>query len=391
MDGLHVVVIGAGVFGAASALALAERGHRVTLLDPGPIPHPLAESTDISKIVRLDYGADEEYTALMERALAGFRAWNARFSAQLFHETGLTFLCRAPMAPGGFEYESHALLSRRGHRLERLDAAEIRRRFPAWQGPWVDGYFNPQGGWAESGKVVAALVREAERAGVLLREGSRVVRIEEQAGKVTGVVLETGEIVKAERVVVAAGAWTPDLLPHLAASFRAVGQPVFHLQPADPEPFRAPVFPVFGADIARTGYYGFPVNAQGIVKIANHGPGRPMHPSSDARQVTAAEERALREFLKENFPLLATAPLVATRICVYGDTLDAHFWIAPDPALEGLVVAAGGSGHGFKFAPVLGELVVAALEGAENPFLAKFRHRPEMQAMRGEEAARYQG
>ncbi len=128
----------------------------MTLVDPGPLPHPLAESTDISKVVRLDYGADEEYTALAERALDGWRRWNRDWPAPLFHETGVTFLAREPMRPGGFEHDSFALLARRGHACERLDAAAIARRFPAYRpGALVNGYYNPQGGWAESGAVVA--------------------------------------------------------------------------------------------------------------------------------------------------------------------------------------------------------------------------------------------
>ena len=96
-------VVGAGVFGVTAALALRRRGYSVTLIDPGPLPHPLAASTDISKVVRLDYGPDADYTALMERALDGWREWNAVWPEPLFHETGIAFLCRAPMSPGGFE------------------------------------------------------------------------------------------------------------------------------------------------------------------------------------------------------------------------------------------------------------------------------------------------
>ena len=134
---MHVAIVGGGIFGVTAALAFRARGCDVTLLDP-QLPHPLAESTDISKVVRIDYGADADYTELGERALAGWRRWNARWP--LFHETGVTFLSRAPMAPGGFEHDSFALLTRRGHPVARLDAAECVRRFPAYRpGAYVDG------------------------------------------------------------------------------------------------------------------------------------------------------------------------------------------------------------------------------------------------------------
>lgn len=387
----HVVIVGAGIFGVSSALALRSRGYRVTIVEPGPIPYHLAESTDISKIVRADYGPDETYTELMERALAEFRTYNARLSRPLFHETGLLFASRAPMAVGSFEYESFHLLRRRGHAVERLDAAVIRKRFPVWSDQFVDGYFNPRGGYCESGAFVAALAEDASKLGVAWILGEKVVQIEESGGRIRGVRLSNGQTIAADEVVVASGAWTTDLLPELAGVLRAVGQPVFHLRPANPEVYHPEVFPVFGADISRTGYYGFPVNRDGIVKIANHGVGRQMHPDSAERIVNVEQEQALRAFLADTFPSLSDAPIVYTRICVYGDSRDEHFWISRHPEIAGLVIAAGGSGHGFKFGPVIGDLVVDALEGNPNPVLQKFRYRPETLTSHGEEAARFRG
>jgi glycine/D-amino acid oxidase-like deaminating enzyme len=410
-----VVVVGAGVFGVSAALEFRARGFAVTLADPGPLdpPHVLAESTDISKIVRLDYGSDETYTEMMERALLGWRRWNAAAQESgrepLFHETGVMFLTRRPMTPGGFEHDSFELLSRRGHRLERLDAAAIRARFPAWNADrFVDGYFHPAGGWAESGRVVGRLVEEARAAGVRLVPSFRAARILEAGSRAAGVADDAGARIEADLVVVTAGTWTPRLCPWLAPHLRSVGQPVFHLVPPPPSRsrsrsrsrseeaearFGASSFPVFGADIARTGYYGFPLHPErGVVKIANHGIGREMDPDGAAgeRVVTAAEEAALRAFLEDSIPGLAAAPLASTRVCVYGDTWDQHFWIAPDPNREGLVVAAGGSGHGFKFAPLLGSLIADAAAGIVVP---RFRWRTDACRddghARGEEQARH--
>src|SRR5262249_4293588 len=154
------------------------------------------------------------------------------------------------------------------------------------------------------------------------------------------------------------------------------GMPVFHLRPDDPAPFEAARFPVFGADISTSGYYGFPLHPEaGVVKVANHGVGRPVHPSSPERAVTAEEPAGLRAFLDDTFPALARAPLAATRVCVYTDTWDGHFWIARDPEREGLMLATGGSGHAFKFAPLIGAWVADAVEGRVH---AKFRWRPEV-------------
>jgi sarcosine oxidase / L-pipecolate oxidase len=106
--------------------------------------------------------------------------------------------------------------------------------------------------------------------------------------------------------------------------------------------------------------------------------------------VTEAEARRLREFLRLTFPALAAAEIVTTRVCLYCDTWDGHFWIDRDPEREGLVLATGDSGHGFKFAPLLGKWVADALEGEPNPMLFKFRWRPEARPPQSAEAARYQ-
>src|SRR5262245_40359997 len=127
-----VIVVGAGVFGLSSALALRARGCVVTVVDPGPIPHPRAASTDLSKAVRADYGRDDLYTDWMLEALPRWRAWNERWGRELFHETGVAFLSGRPPQPGGFEHESARRLIARGIPVELLRGEEITRRFPQW-------------------------------------------------------------------------------------------------------------------------------------------------------------------------------------------------------------------------------------------------------------------
>src|SRR6266481_2729387 len=105
-----VIVVGAGINGVTTAIELRKRGQEVVLVDPGPLPHPLAASTDISKAVRAAYGADEDYTALAERSIERWRTWNEEFGTELYHEVGFLFLRRRAMQPGDFEYESLKLL-----------------------------------------------------------------------------------------------------------------------------------------------------------------------------------------------------------------------------------------------------------------------------------------
>ncbi len=392
MGGQRVIVVGGGVFGVAAARELAARGHRVCLIDAGPVPHPLAASTDISKVIRMEYGPDEVYMELMEAAREGWLTWNRDWEKEglgpLYHETGVLMVCRDEMKPGGFEFESWQRLLKRGHQPERLDAEGITSRFPAWKpGRYVDGFFHAEGGYAESGRVVEVLARDAQRLGVELVENRRVVAVLDGGGRVRGLRDDQGAEHAADAVVVAAGAWTGKLLPHLSQAIRATGHPVFHLRPPEPELFAAERFPTFTADVARTGYYGFPLNRDGVVKIANHGLGVAIDP--DAPRAVGTEDRErLDSFLAATFPSLQDAGVVYTRLCLYADTQDEDFWIARDPDLGGLTVASGGSGHGFKFGPVLGSLIADAVEGRANRWLEKFSWRPGLTLDQGREAAR---
>jgi glycine/D-amino acid oxidase-like deaminating enzyme len=408
----RVIVVGAGINGVTAAIELKTRGHEVTLVDPGPLPHPLAASTDVSKVVRTAYGADEDYTALAERSIQQWRKWNEEFGATLYHEVGVMFVRRRKMDAGDFEYESFELQKKLGLRVTRMDSPQLWKRFPAWNPElYKDGVLEIEAGYAESGRAVAVLIKRAKSAGVELREGYKFVALDEVNGRVSGVIMSEVEEshgedlqlvsrapstslgmtrVAGDFVVMAVGAWTPYLLPLSRKFFRATGQPVFHLKPSKPELFAPERFPVFGADITTTGYYGFPLNRDGVVKIANHGSGREISPDSSGRMVTSEDEANLREFLASTFPTLADAPIVHTRVCMYCDTHDGHFWIARDPERERLVIAAGDSGHGFKFAPVLGEIIADALEGRDNPLLEKFRWRPEVREGTATDAARFQ-
>jgi glycine/D-amino acid oxidase-like deaminating enzyme len=421
-----IIIVGAGINGVSAAIELKKRGHKVILVDPGPLPHPLAASTDISKAVRAAYGADEEYTDLAVRSIKLWREWNKQFGAELYHEVGVMFVRREEIKPGDFEYESFKMLEKRGRNIERMNSLELWKRFPAWRPElYRDGVLELEAGYAESGRVVATLIRHAKSLGVELREGVRFVQLDEDDQRVKGIVLEHPPLhhvipseakrsrgmpkhdpkvtqggpwtplgmtpIAGDVIVMAVGAWTPYLLPFTKNFFRATGQPVFHLKPQQPELFAPERFPVFGADITTTGYYGFPLNREGVVKIANHGPGREMSPDSSDRVVTAEEERNLREFLSSTFPALADAPIVYTRVCMYCDTHDGNFWIARDPEREGLLIAAGDCGHGFKFAPVLGQIISDAVEEKSNPLLKKFRWRSEVPVGAGTDAARFQG
>lgn len=380
-----ILIVGAGVFGLTAALALRQRGWRVTVVDPGPVPTPTAASTDISKVVRMDYGADELWTELGRKSLERWPGWNRESGQPLFHNDGFLVLSRAPMQPGGFEFESFKLLTAQGEKLERLNSSLIAARFRAWAAErYPDGYLNPTGGWAESGRVVAWLAQKARHEGVPVVERCAFARFLENGSQVVGVQAQDGREFRADLTLLATGAWTPTLLPELADVMWATGQPVLHFRVAHPAEWQAPRFPVWAADIGRTGWYGFPALADGTLKVANHGPGRRVHPDAP-REVFPADEPRFRAFLRDTFPSLADAPLIGTRLCLYCDTFDGNFWLDHHPQRPGLFVAAGDSGHAFKFAPVLGELIADAVERQQQGATRRFSWR-ERKAPGGEGA-----
>ena len=393
MTSYDFLIVGAGIYGITTALELNKRGYQVGMINPDQIPHPLASSTDISKVIRMEYGTDLLYMEMVDQAIDTWHAWNDKFGEELYHEVGFLMVCRAPMETrlNAWDWTSYQNLIARGHHPERIDSATLAERFPAFSSNvYVDGFYHARAGYAESGRVVENLAAQARARGVTIHEGQTADEILIADGAATGIRTREGETFNAGHVIVCAGAHTPYLLPELQTVMHVTGHPVFHLRPSNPERFTAATFPVFSADIAYSGWYGFPLHPhENVVKIANHGVGVRLHPEHDERVVTDAEEASFRAFLAEAIPSLADEPIVYTRRCVYTDTLDGHFWIDQHPTIKGLSVGTGGSGHGFKFAPVLGELIAAAALGDDHPWLDRFRWRELSAATSTDEEARY--
>jgi len=278
---------------------------------------------------------------------------------------------------------------------------EIKAVFPAGlqTGDFVGrhGYSNKIGGWGEAQRAIElGLARVAAKGGVI-RGGAEVVSLQKAGKKVTGVVLKSGEVVSADLVLVAAGAWTPTLLASPAINARmppvvATGQVVCMMQ-LTPDEYKlqsqCPV--VFNLD---TGFYIFPPTADGIVKMAIHDKGwthsaapsavgsavsvpRTKLSASNGGAVPAEAVRIIRAYLKEHYPALARKPFVDTRLCWYCDTVSGDWLIDYHPDYDNLVLATGGSGHAFKFAPNIGREVLKIIERApNNPFADRFSFAP---------------
>lgn len=382
------LVVGGGAFGLSAALELRKRGRQVVVVAPQPLPNPEAASTDISKMVRMDYGADRFYTRLADVAIDRWREWNAT-GPHLYHEDGFLILSTTGLESGGYERDSMEALAAEGHEVDRVDADWVRRTVPALSVPApTAGYLNRRAGWARSGRAIATLATWARAAGVEFVDG-RAASVLVEADQVVGCRLEGGDTVDADVVILAAGAWTPRLLSGLDGFLSVTAQPVVHFDVSDRvDRYRPPHFYPWALDIARTGWYGFPATPDGVLKIGHHGRGWPLDPDGD-RSVPGEFVARVRAFVATHLPDLVDAPIADAHLCFYTDTADGDFLIDRHPDVGGLVVATGGSGHGFKFAPVLGEVIADIATDEATPWASRFAWRtvatPRREAARASE------
>lgn len=393
MKKYDILVIGGGIYGITAAVELAQRKYSVGLINPDTIPHHMAASTDVTKAVRMEYGSDKEYFKMVEMAIEKWHSWNDFFDEKLYHEVGFLMLCKDSIESEKHTFEKHSYqnLLEAGYASDRLDAKGISERFPAVNTTeYIDANFNSKAGYADSALTVQKLADYARSLGVVIHEGQTAASFEVNNGRLTAVNTKEGETFHCGHALVAAGAHTPILLPELQPYMKSTGHPVFWLKPKNPANFIPPRFSVFTADISNSGWYGFPfLEKQGIVKIAKHSNGTPVHPENDDRQITDAEVADMRSFVKMTFPELEHAPLVFTRRCLYIDTLDGHFWIDKHPDIKGLSVSTGGSGHGLKMAPLLGAMAADMIEGKSHMFSERYRWRHLSSDTSQVEEARY--
>ncbi len=357
-----VVVVGAGVFGAWSALRLAEAGHHVTLIDAYGPANGRASSADHSRVMRAGYGADAIYSRW---ASASLRDW-AWLSTET-HQTLLTTTGALFMGEPGNAYvrDSYQTLSAIGLGAEWLEPTEIAVRFPqisiAGLGPAL---FEPNAGVLRARAGVQALVGFAvSRAGVDYRL-ARVAALDESRGAAE-VRLSDGSAVDADLFVMACGPWLPQILPHaIGGRIRPTRQEVLYYGvPAGDERFSKPNLPVW-IDFA-AGVYGIPdIDSHGFkVGIDRHGP--PIDPDTADRVIDPDIVASTRDWLSRRFPRLGSAPLLDARVCQYENTSSGDFIIDRHPAWSNVWIVGGGSGHGFKHGPSVARHVVELIAGRE--------------------------
>jgi len=349
-----VAVIGLGVMGSAALAALARRGRRVVGIDRFAPGHDRGSSHGATRIIRLGYFEHPSYVPLLRAAYPLWRDIEARSGRPLLSITGIVEI-GAPAS----DLVAGTLRSSRLHGLahEILDAPSLMKRFPAFRVPGdFIGVFQPDGGFVRAEPAVAALQALARDAGAELRMDVQVLGVEPRRDGVR-VLTQHGDV-HAGSAIVTAGPWLKSLVPQLAVPIRVTRQVLGWFEPAEQARglFAAERFPVFLLQNADGVYYGFPADHDGVKVAKHHHFDEAVNPDRYDRTVSAADEAAIRVALKAHLPD-ADGRLLAAKTCLYTMTPDGDFILDRLPDCPQIVVASPCSGHGFKFAPVIGEIL----------------------------------
>ncbi|HKQ98771.1 MAG TPA: FAD-dependent oxidoreductase [Candidatus Polarisedimenticolia bacterium] len=354
-----VAVVGAGVFGSWIAWTLRRAGKSVALLDAHGPGHARASSGGQTRVIRIGYGEQEIYSRWSLRSLGLWKTLAKRPGCgDLFQKSGVLWLARGdnPLVT-----KTLATLKHLKVRHEVLDATAIGRRWPQFDlGPISWGLYEPESGFLLAYEGVQAVARAAIDDGVTFI-GEAAMPILSAAGPVASLPTRSGGAVEAGRYVFACGPWLPRLFPDLLGRrIFTTRQEVFYLGPPPGDtrfqPVSIPVWLDFGEEI-----YGLPDYKGRGFKLAvdRHGP--PADPESMERVVTPEITARVREYAGRRFPALSSAPIIGSEVCQYENTSNGDFLIDRHPAHDNVWLVGGGSGHGFKHGPAIGEYVAERL------------------------------
>jgi glycine/D-amino acid oxidase-like deaminating enzyme len=374
--GEHIVVVGAGAFGGWTALALRRAGVRVTLVDAWGAGHSRASSGGETRAIRAVYGGVPIYSEMAARAMTLWREAERQWARQVLYRTGALWMCESD---DSYVRRSIEPMKAVGLEVEQLAPAEGARRFPQMSFRDVRSvYFEPEAGYLAA-RAACEMVRET-----LVREGGEYRRGWGRPGATSGarlsnVTLSDGGTLAADRFVFACGPWMAQVFPDvIGRRIVATRQEVFFFgTPPGDTRYDAGTLPVW-VHIGERLVYGVPAHDRRGLKIADDTAGAAVDPTTMNRAPSADGLERARTILGERFPALAGAPLVEARVCQYEASSDGHFLVDRHPQLENVWLVGGGSGHGFKMGPALGEHVASVMQGrsAVNPLFAYARLRP---------------
>jgi sarcosine oxidase len=349
-----VAVIGAGVFGAWTAYCLRQSGATVALLDAYGPANARASSGGESRIIRMGYGADEIYTRWSLRALP---LWQKLFAQagrpELFQPTGVLWIAHEKYQ---YALDTVTTLTKLHVPFEKLSLAELRRRYPqiafeddAW------GILEPDSGVLMARRAVQAVVEQAQKIGVNFRDGQ--VLAPANRGHLDAVKTSSDETISAGAFVFACGPWLPRLFPDILANRMFISrQEIFFFGiPAGSSQFLPPAMPTWL--YLRDEFYGMPDLESRGFKVADDRHGPIVDPDTQPRMASVQAIASARSFITKRFPALKHAPIVESRVCQYENTSNGDFLIDHHPDFDNVWFVGGGSGHGFKHGPSVGEYV----------------------------------
>ena len=362
----HIAVIGAGAFGGWTALHLLERRVKVTLLDAWGPGNSRASSGGETRILRGTYGPDQPYTELAGRALKLWLKYERRWKRRFLHRVGVLWM--ASSNDDAFEHGSLKPLRQAGIEFQELSARELKKRWPQVCFDGVDwGIYEPECGYLEARTSCQAVVEAFVAAGGKYRQLAVMAEGLEHAIP-RGLSLSDGSRLKADDYVFACGPWLGKLFPETIGDLvQATKQDIFFFgTPAGDPRFNDTHLPVWG-DHRQHFFYGIPGSDRRGFKVADDTRGPVFDPTSGERVVSPDTLRGVREHLAFRFPALKDAPLIETRVCQYEQTPDEHFIVDRHPRMENVWLLGGGSGHGFKHGPAVGEVMAELILGGGEP------------------------
>jgi glycine/D-amino acid oxidase-like deaminating enzyme len=362
----HIAVIGAGAFGGWTALHLLERGARVTLVEAWGPGNSRASSGGETRVMRGTYGPDQPYTEMAASALKIWSKYERTWKRRFLHRTGVLWMASGP--DDAFERGSVEMLRRAKITFQELSVAQMRKRWPQVNFEGIQwGIYEPECGYLDARASCQAVVEAFEAAGGKYRQVA-VVAEGLESGPRTGLSLSDNSRLKADFYVFACGPWLGKLFPQTIGDLvRPTKQDVFFFgTPAGDDHFSDEHLPVW-ADHRGRFRYGIPGSDRRGFKIADDTRGAVFDPTNGERVVSQETLQDVREYVGFRFPALKDAPLVETRVCQYEQTPDSHFIIDRHPAMESVWILGGGSGHGFKHGPAIGEMMAELILDDREP------------------------
>ncbi len=365
----HIAVVGAGAFGGWTALHLLERGARVSLLDAWGPGNSRASSGGETRIMRGTYGPDQPYSELAARSLKLWEKYE-RWKRQLMHRSGVLWMVSSE--DDAYELGSLAMLRQAGIQFRELSTREMKKRWPQINFSDVRwGIFEPECGYLDA-RVSCQAVVDAFVAGGGDYRQLAVSPDGLETAPLRSLKLSDGSRLKADHYVFACGPWLGKLFPEtLGKLILPTKQDIFFFgPPVRDSRFTDAHMPVWGDHLSvehgNRFFYGIPGSDRRGFKVADDTRGKAFDPTSGERVVTPATLKRVREYLAFRFPGMKDAPLIETRVCQYEQTPDSHFIVDRHPRMENVWLVGGGSGHGFKHGPGLGEKMAGLiLKGGE--------------------------